>query len=217
MVAGSVLTWTIPGLAGASATLSYTETTDAPRRAGVRYHLRLGDERPELHGQHHVGRGRGDPRRRPHDRRHRRHRRPSPPVRPAPTRSRSPTTGRRPPPTPPSPAPSTQASPQCPPSPPSAGRPSPTSAAVDFPVDDINLDGGASATLSIMGTASSSLTAGSAFVNLAITSLPRARSIRASPRAPSTRTRSSSLLGDQLHAAGSRYRRSVGRPVGDRW
>ena len=31
MVAGSVLTWTIPGLAaGASATLSYTETTDAP-------------------------------------------------------------------------------------------------------------------------------------------------------------------------------------------
>ena len=31
MVAGSVLTWTIPSLAaGASATLSYTETTDAP-------------------------------------------------------------------------------------------------------------------------------------------------------------------------------------------
>ena len=41
-----------------------------------------------------------------------------------------------------------------------------------FQWSGINLDGGASATFSIMGTASSSLTAGSAFVNLAITSLP---------------------------------------------
>ena len=45
MVAGGVITWTIPALAaGASATLGYTETTDAPARVRVRHHLGVGNQ-----------------------------------------------------------------------------------------------------------------------------------------------------------------------------
>ena len=54
MVAGSVLTWTIPGLAGCVGH-AQLHRDHRCRRAGVRYHLRLGDQRPGLHqGQHHV-------------------------------------------------------------------------------------------------------------------------------------------------------------------
>ena len=82
----------------------------------------------------------------------------------------------------------------------------------------INLASGAAATFTLMGTLSSTLTAGSAFVNLASGSLsPGQVDTDVSTNAVDCRLGDPGPAGDRLHSADPRYRRAVGYALRDRW